>query len=95
MTHHNLALKCTNGFKCNTDNDEDRCTAEADACQTSAQREDYGENCDDSEEYRTYKSYLVERIVDEIGSGLTGTITGDSTIVLLQVVCDLNRIIGN
>ena len=84
MTHHDLALKSPYGLKCNTDNDEDRCTADVNATERrNAQRQNDREYRDDSEEYRADQRYLVERVVNEVGSRLARTITGDSAVVLL------------
>ena len=53
MTHHELALKRTNRFERNADNDEDRGAADADAAKLrNAKRQNDREYCDDSEEYR-------------------------------------------
>lgn len=94
MTHHDLALESPYSFKGNTDNDEDRRTADADTSERgNAQRQNDREYCHDTEEYSADQGDLVERVVDEIRSGLARTITGDSAVVLLQVVCDLNRIV--
>ena len=96
MTHHDLALESPYSFKGNTDNDEDRRTADADTSERgNAQRQNDREYCHDTEEYSADQGDLVERVVDEIRSGLARTITGDSAVVLLQVVCDLNRIVLN
>ena len=96
MTHHYLALERSYGLKCNADNDEDRRTADADTLQRRyAQCQNDREYSDDSEEYRTDQRDLVERVVDEVRSGLARSVAGDSAVVLLQVVCDLNRIVLN
>ena len=96
MTHHDLALESSYSLKRNTDNDEYRRTADADTAELrNAKRQNDGEDSDDSEEYRADQRYLVERMIDEVGSGLARTITGDSAVVLLQVVRDLNRIVLN
>ena len=84
MTHHDLALKSSYGLKCNTDNDEDRCTADVNTTERrNAQRQNDREYRDDAKEDRADQGDLVERVVNEIGSGLARTITGDSAVVLL------------
>ena len=94
MTHHYLALEGSYSFKRNTDYDEDRCTAEADTAERgNDKRQNDREYRDDTKEDRADQGDLVERVVNEIGSGLARTITGDSAVVLLQIVCDLNRIV--
>ena len=96
MTHHHLAFERTYSFKRNAYYDQQCCTAKADALQAGYEhRNDDGEYGDDSEEYRTDQCYLVEGVVNKVGSGLTGSVTGDSTVVLLEVICDLNRIVLN
>ena len=94
MTHHDLALEGSYGFKGNADNDQDRCTADADSSQSrNAQCQNDREYCHDTEEYSADQCDLVEGVVDEVSSGLARTVSGDRTVVLLQVVCDLNRIV--
>ena len=94
MTHHDLALESSYCLKGNTDNDEDRSTADADTAERgNHKRQNDREYRDDTKEDRADQGDLVERVVNKIGSGLARTITGDSAVVLLQIVCDLNRIV--
>ena len=95
MTHHNLALQRTYRFQRNADYDKHCGTAQAYARHSGTQREDYREYSDYSEEYRADKRYLVERVVDEVRRGLAGSVSRDRSVVLLEVVRYLNRIVGN
>ena len=96
MTHHDLALERSYGLKCDADNDQDRCAADADTLKRGyAKRQNDREYSDDSEEYRADQCDLVERVIDEVRSGLARSVARDRTVVLLQVVCDLNRIVLN
>ena len=96
MTHHYLALERTYCFKRYTYYDEYRCTTDGDSRKRRyAQSTDNGEDGDNSEEYSADKCDLVERVVDKVGSGLSGAIAGDSAVILLQIVGYLNRIILN
>ena len=96
MTHHDLALERSYGLKCDADNDQDRCAADADTLKRGyAERQNDREYSDDSEEYRADQCDLVERVIDEVRSGLARSVARDRTVILLQVVCDLNRIVLN
>lgn len=70
MTHHDLALERSYGLKCDADNDQDRCAADADTLKRGyAERQNDREYSDDSEEYRADQCDLVERVIDEVRSG--------------------------
>ena len=84
MTHHDLALERSYGLKCDADNDQDRCAADADTLKRGyAERQNDRENSDDSEEYRADQCDLVERVIDEVRSGLARSVARDRTVVLL------------
>ena len=95
MTHHNLALKRTNSFKRNTDNNQHCCTDKRYLREAGVDpRENDWENCDKTEEDCADKRYLIQRIMNEIRRRLAGTITRNCAVVLLQIVCDLHGVIG-
>ena len=78
MTHHDLALERSYGLKCDADNDQDRCAADADTLKRGyAERQNDREYSDDSEEYRADQCDLVERVIDEVRSGLARSVTRD------------------
>ena len=61
MTHHDLALEGSYGFKGNADTDQDRCTADADSSQSrNAQRQNDREYCHNTEEYSADQCDLVD-----------------------------------
>ena len=96
MSHHDLALERTNRLKRNADDDQHCRTAERYLREARVYpRENDREYRDNSEENSADKRYLVQGIVDEVRRGLARTITGNSAVVLLQVVCYLHGIIGD
>ncbi len=81
VTHHHLAFKRTYRFKRHADNDQYRCTAKLDL-KSGYQAENDREYRDYSEEYRSDKRDLVERIIYKVRCGLSRTVAGDSAVVL-------------
>ena len=65
MTHHDLALERSYGLKCDADNDQDRCAADADTLKRGyAERQNDREYSDDSEEYRAaYGMILISMAI--------------------------------
>ncbi len=95
MTHHHLAFQRTNGFKRNAYYDKDRRTAEGKSLYTAEILENDRENCYEAEEDGADKRNLRQRVVDKIRRGLSRSVAGDSAVVLLEIVGDLNGVILN
>ena len=93
MTHHHLAFQRTYRFKRNAYNDKDSRTAEGKSSDTAEILENDRENCYEAEEDSADKRNLRQRVVDKVRRGLSGSVTGDSTVVLLKIVGNLNRIV--
>ena len=92
MSHHHLAFKSTHGLNSNAYDNEYGSTAERKSPYSAYVGEDYGEYRHESQEYRAYHRYLGQRILYEVRGRLTGSVSGDSAVVFLQVVGDLNGI---
>ena len=93
MTHHHLGLHSSDGFKYNAYDDQYRSTAHGDVHSRNCHMEQNWEDSDDTEAYSADKSNLGKYSLNEIAGRLTGSYTGDTAVVLTEVVCDLNRIV--
>ena len=93
MTHHQLGFQRSHSFQSNAYDDEDRSTAHRDLQLRNSEVEDDRENSDNSEEYRTDESDLGENSLNEIAGGFTRSDTGDTAVVLAEIVSYLNGII--
>ena len=93
MTHHHLAFKRTYGLKSNTYDDKHRGTAQGETLYTAYILENDRENRYEAEEDGADKRNLRQRVVNKVRRRLSGSVTGDSAVVLLKVVSDLDGVI--
>ena len=94
MTHHHLRFKVLNRIKCNADHNEYRGTAEGDVDGADVSDDDRKDG-DNAEEESSQQGDTGEYLGKEVGSGLSGTDTGNRTAVFTDVVSDLHRIVLN
>ena len=92
MTHHHLGFHSSCCFKCDRNNDQDGRTAHC-YVHLRDDREDYREDSDNAEEHSSHKSDLSEDLLQVIRCGLSGSYTGDSSVVLSEIVSDLNGVV--
>ena len=92
MTHHHLRLHSSCSFKRNGNNDKYRGTAHC-YIHLGHNSEDDREYSDNAEEHSSDERDLSEDLLQMIGGRLSGSYTGDSAVVLSQIVGDLNRVV--
>ena len=93
MAHHHLALDLLDSLQSNADHDHDGSAADGQAVDAGQLTEHRGEQSHNAQEQSTDEGDLVQHTLDEISSGLAGTLAGDGAAVLPQVVGHLNRVV--
>ena len=92
LAHHHLRLQRADRLKCNTDNDDDRGTADGEAGVAQQFAGDQRADGHDAEVDGAEKGDLVENLGNEVRRGLARTEAGDEAAVALEVVGDLNGV---
>ena len=92
LAHHHLRLQRTDRLKSNTDNDDDRGTADGEAGVAQQFAGDQRADGHDAEVDGAEKGDLVENLGNEVRRGLARTEAGDEAAVALEVVGDLNGV---
>ena len=97
MTHGHLRFHFAYSFEDNTDNNEERGTAERNNVKQTAGHnvEDERETSDTAKDERAHQNNLVENLGDVECGRSAGTNTGDRAALLHKVVGNLNRIEGD
>src|SRR5699024_5759576 len=93
MTHQHLRLQLLDRVKRNTNHDDDRGAAERNVGQRRGNRTyDQRQDRNNTEENRTDKGALAERLGNKVAGRLARTEARNKAAVLLQVIGDLNRV---
>ena len=94
MTHGHLRFDFTCGLKNNTDHDYNRASGESERRKLSSGNDvrNKRNDCDHDEEESTDEGDSRKNLRDIVGRRLAGTDTGDKSAVLLEIVCDFDRI---
>ena len=96
MAHHHLALKLLDSLERDAYDNDDGCTAKRKTAEVDVELAvEQRDESDHGQEQSADKSDPGEDLLDVGGCGSAGTDARNSAVVLLEVVCHLNRVVLN